>query len=800
MPVVGGYLAYIGQFCLEAAIGLMSTRSIAVDCVPLYQSLAQDNCGWTKVWTGHDPIIIGVGVVLGLMLMQVQHRATHVAVFPAAMAAIIAVFYAVIWAQHGAIAPAVTAARDWGWLKLPESLGDDGGGSSGQLVGQASNSVFSAWSLFFHGKIQWFAVLRCGPSWLAMYFVVAFSSCLDIAAIQMEIGKVLNFDHEIQTVGLANMLSGASGGFTGSYIFTETVFAMRNGVRSNWCGATIICCLMACFCLPVSLVTVIPSFFFGSVLCYIAAELLKEWLIDSRDTCSKSEYGVVWASFVAINVFGVEIGMLIGVLSQILAFVFMYARSGNLLTQRYWHSNVIRGFKQRSLTSKLHKDIVTLELHGFVFFGSAVRILEAVKRCCFLRAADDTPRGSSEPPLPTVGQAVKFLILDFYHVTGLDTTGAATCFLTLRQRAEELGMTLVFCHVKPRVRHLLAVQKVLPIDVNEPANHFVKEFATGDEGLAWCEGQLLQDISSMPPTTHGPVDPSDSSGVGEVLSAFLTQYMLPDSVAGGVMAEDIGISQGPGSQNPFGPPPRAVDQARRLAPGNEAVHALGLRHRTIRSKRALSSLLVGRSELVLSDEMEHGEIDQSIEGISDRRTNGDATRTPSLTPGQEIGQFFEARVLQPGDIIYQKSQLADCMYVLERGACEVTKSDQRAPGTQQQQKRAGPLEPKRKLGGRRPDRGKLLRYEAGTIFGEVEFFLRHKRYFTIQAVEPNTVVHKLDWRNFDRMQLQKPQLACAFHTAVMRWACRWVAVDINDGRRHHGADRFLQDVDDEKAH
>ena len=211
-----------------------------------------------------------------------------------------------------------------------------------------------------------------------MYFVVAFSSCLDIAlctyvaAIQMEIGKVLDFDHEIKTVGMANLLSGASGGFTGSYIFTETVFAMRNGVRSNFCGATIIACLVACFCLPISLVTVVPSFFFGSVLCYIAAELLMEWLIDSRQTCSKSEYGVVWISFLAINFFGVEIGMLCGVLAQILAFVFMYAASGNVLTQRYWHSNVIRGFKQRSLSSKLHRDIVTLELHGFVFFGSGL--------------------------------------------------------------------------------------------------------------------------------------------------------------------------------------------------------------------------------------------------------------------------------------------------------------------------------------------------------------------------------------------------------------------------------------------
>jgi SulP family sulfate permease len=835
MPVVGGYLAYIGQFCLEAAVGLMSTRSIAVDCVPLYESIAQDDCGWTKVWSGHDPVIIVVGVVLGLALMQLQHHVTHVAVFPAAMATMIGVFYAVIWIQHGSITAGTAGAREWGWLKSQPSLGGEGSGSSGVPAPADHDSPLSAWRPFLHGSIQWPAVFRCAPTWLAMYFVVAFSSCLDIAAIQMEIGRVLDFDHEIKTVGLANVLSGATGGFTGSYIFTETVFAMRNGVGSNWCGATIICCLVVCFCLPISLVTIIPSFFFGSVLCYIAAELLKEWLIESRETCSKSEYGVVWASFIAINLFGVEIGMLCGVLAQILAFVFMYARSGNLLTQRYWHSNVIRGFKQRSLTSKLHKDIVTLELHGYVFFGSATRILEAVKRCCFPSAGNVAPQDSGETPQKASNKAVKFLILDFYHVTGLDSTGAATCFLTLRQRAEELGMTLVFCHIKPRVRHLLVVQKVLPVDEEALSDEFVKEFETADEGLEWCESQLLREISSLPaprtPSTAAAAvaaaaEPDDGTGVAEVLSAFLTQYMLPDSVAGGVMAEDIAITRGPGSQNPFGAPPRAADRhsspspaAAAAAVGDGAIHALGMRHRKIPSKRALSSMLVDGADesddeetLVAAAGEVDQEVDRSIESVgagSHERSDegggggggggGARGRAASLSQGRDIGQFFERTVLEAGQIIYEKGDLADCMYVLERGACEVVKK----PSTQQGPPKAaaadqqrGPLDPKRKLGGRRPDRGKLLRYEAGTIFGEVEFFLRHKRYFTIQAVEPGTVLHKLDWRNFDRMQRQKPQLGCAFHTAVMRWVCRWVAVDINDGRRHHGADRFLQDVDE----
>ena len=45
-------------------------------------------------------------------------------------------------------------------------------------------------------------VLQVLPSvlltWLAMVFVVAFSSSLDVAAIEMEVGHSLDYNHELQ--------------------------------------------------------------------------------------------------------------------------------------------------------------------------------------------------------------------------------------------------------------------------------------------------------------------------------------------------------------------------------------------------------------------------------------------------------------------------------------------------------------------------------------------------------------------------------------------------------------------------
>lgn len=50
-----------------------------------------------------------------------------------------------------------------------------------------------------------------------MISVVALSSSLDIAAIEIELKRPLDYNHELRTVGWSNVISGLLGGYTGSY-------------------------------------------------------------------------------------------------------------------------------------------------------------------------------------------------------------------------------------------------------------------------------------------------------------------------------------------------------------------------------------------------------------------------------------------------------------------------------------------------------------------------------------------------------------------------------------------------------
>ena len=48
--------------------------------------------------------------------------------------------------------------------------------------------------------MYWAAIPPQLPTWFAMFFVVAFSSSLDVAAIQLEFGQQLDFNKELRMV------------------------------------------------------------------------------------------------------------------------------------------------------------------------------------------------------------------------------------------------------------------------------------------------------------------------------------------------------------------------------------------------------------------------------------------------------------------------------------------------------------------------------------------------------------------------------------------------------------------------
>lgn len=90
---------------------------------------------------------------------------------------------------------------------------------------------------------------------------------MDVAAIQQDVSRPLDYDRELMTVGGSNIVTALFGaGFTGSYIFSQTIFTLRAGVNNRINGIVIVLLELFVFAIPFSLIQFLPNFYFGGEL------------------------------------------------------------------------------------------------------------------------------------------------------------------------------------------------------------------------------------------------------------------------------------------------------------------------------------------------------------------------------------------------------------------------------------------------------------------------------------------------------------------------------------------------------
>jgi SulP family sulfate permease len=172
MPVVGGYLAFIGFFCIQAGLALCISKSITT-------------LGEWKFLLEPGKFLLAIpGLLAGLLLTLVSRRATNSAVLPLVMVGIPALFYLLIW-QSGS---SLDDARQQGWV--------------GPIA--PSVPVGDLLALVDFRMVRWDLLAKIWPTWVGMVFVVSFASCLDVAAISIDMGEALDTNRELRTVGICN--------------------------------------------------------------------------------------------------------------------------------------------------------------------------------------------------------------------------------------------------------------------------------------------------------------------------------------------------------------------------------------------------------------------------------------------------------------------------------------------------------------------------------------------------------------------------------------------------------------------
>jgi SulP family sulfate permease len=278
--VIAGYLAYIGFFCGKSGVALMAGTQLTLPVLI------------------DKFMFIVPGIAGGFFIYFSVRTLKHVAVLPMTIIILLLLFYGSLVVSGSSIAQ---ATRD-GWIREAEP----------------APVWYRSWDYLQFDKVAWSVLPRLLVREFSMIFVVALSSSLDVAAIELEMKSPLDYNKELTMVGISNVISGLTGGYTGSYIFSQSIFTLRAGIQERLSGFVLAFCEISVIVMPFPVLSYVPNFFYGSLLAMICIDLMYEWLWDFRDKVTTAEYIIALSTFCLIQVLQVEYGILAGVFLYVL--------------------------------------------------------------------------------------------------------------------------------------------------------------------------------------------------------------------------------------------------------------------------------------------------------------------------------------------------------------------------------------------------------------------------------------------------------------------------------------------------
>jgi len=471
LPVIGGYLGYIGYFCLAAGASLGT--GLTIDGFATW--------GQLFVWEPALLIKMALSIAFAVVLFIISYKVKNVVVLPGLLVATPIIFFIVLLCAG----ISVEDARSGGWIPRPDPTP-----AAGIECFDLYNGLEGIAWVVLPGQVTKVVGLMC---------VVAFGSVLDVTAIQTEQPNPLDFDGELRMIGVSNVASGLLGGFTGSYIFSQTIFSQRQGVASSLNGWIIVVGEFVLFLVPIDVLQFFPGFYIGGIMAFFGIDIMQDWLVKSYTKVNIQEYLLLLLSFLMVVFLGVIEGCIAGVAASAAVFIIVYSTTPAVELRFDCASTAMRSGHERVALARLGPHIALIELRGYIFFGAAMQVSDQLIRD--VRAGDAT-----------------WAVIDFTHVDGVDSTGAralSTLVRSLRTSGVRFALSGAARH--PQLERLLVEHCVLPSKDDIAAG---KAIATDnvDAAVAWCERLALRSLN-VPLPMAGMRSTMD--GVAQLLGEYV---------------------------------------------------------------------------------------------------------------------------------------------------------------------------------------------------------------------------------------------------------------------------------------
>lgn len=433
-PVVGGFLGATGCLILLGAVRVITGQRLQFATLGQFEDLMT----LSK---------LAAACAMAVILYLTWHRSRSSFGLPAILVGGVIAAHTLFWLTGISSAQAQAA----GWTFQPPP----------------SVNFMLPWSIDAIRSYPWHTLPELSGNLIAVVFVTASCTLFNTTGIEVASQREANLERELNVTGVANMLSGAFGGYTGCISVSRSLLNFNSGGTSPLSGLTVaaISLLMPAF--APTLLGYMPKFVLGGLLIYLGADQLHKWIIQSRRRLSVVEYLSLLAIIVIIVQWGFIAGILIGVVIGCATFALSASRIDSIkysFDGSEYRSSLDRSREDQAVLSAHGGQIQGLNLQSYLFFGSANRLYQHVK-ALFARHPE-----------------CRFLVFDFKLVTGIDSS-AAYSFAQIKRAAQDRGIKLVLVHLPS------AAEKALRS--SEFISHEVSIVPELDHALEWCENEII---------------------------------------------------------------------------------------------------------------------------------------------------------------------------------------------------------------------------------------------------------------------------------------------------------------------
>ena len=372
-PVVGGFLAGTGWLLLIGGFSILCGETLLRD---LFQPHLLSH--WLPT------LLFSV-----IMLLIVQQSKNNY-ILPGLLLVGFLLFYGIAWLSNITI----YELSENGWLLGPFP----------------DRNLIQPFSVSKIALVDWDVISGQAANIITVLIVSSIALLLNASAFELETKQDVNLNKELRLAGIANLISSASPGFVGFRQFALSVLNFKMEAQSRIVGMIGVFVVAVTLFFGAPILSYFPKPVLSGLLMYLGLTFLVEWGLKTWFTLPKVDFAIIWLVLIAIATVGFMPGVVVGLVAALIMFAISYSRTEVVrheLTGKNYQSLLPRRADQRQILERQGDQLYILQLQGFIFFGTAHRLLKKVKK-----RINDSAKNN-----------IQYVILDFQRVDILDSTG-----------------------------------------------------------------------------------------------------------------------------------------------------------------------------------------------------------------------------------------------------------------------------------------------------------------------------------------------------------------------------------------